>query len=184
MDIERALKSEADRRPLFHSEADFRFNLAWSIKELWPESTVTLERKPRGTAERRYIDIWVRHGDADYAVELKYPTRALTVALEDEEFDLREHSAHDIIRYDFLKDIQRLEDAIVAGGRVIGQALMVTNDSNYWNPPVRFGTADEQFRIHEGQTLAGHLSWGPTAGTGTRKGREEPFELSGTYTVA
>jgi hypothetical protein len=43
IDIKNILKDLAVRRPVFHSEADFKFALAWAIQEADGEAKVRLE---------------------------------------------------------------------------------------------------------------------------------------------
>ena len=61
-----------------------------------------------------------------------------------------------------------------------GFAIILTNDSAYWSAPYINNTVDSAFRIHEGQTITGRLSWGEKAGVGTTKGRDT-LELLGCY---
>ena len=105
LDITRLLDGLARERPVFHSEADFQFALAWRIKKATSHD-VRLEFKPF-PEERVYLDIWLP--DVGVAIELKYPTSGLTVNHGDELFALRNHGTPDLGQYDFLKDISRLE---------------------------------------------------------------------------
>ena len=61
-----------------------------------------------------------------------------------------------------------------------GFAILLTNDSTYWTPPVSNNTIDMSFRIHEGRLVSGNLNWTESAGIGTTKGRNA-FELQGKY---
>ena len=56
--------------------------------------------------DRRYVDIWLP--DTGTAIEIKYLARAAVIVHGDEEFRLRDQSAHDVRRYDFCLDISRL----------------------------------------------------------------------------
>jgi hypothetical protein len=95
---------------------------------------------------------------------------------------LKAHGATDLRRYDVLKDIQRLERFNRAyGGPSYVDAL--TNDPAYWKPigPERL-TIDSDFRLCDGRTTTGRLTWAAHAGSGSTKGREKPIELTGQYT--
>ena len=100
-------------------------------------------------------------------MELKYKTKRLTIVQDGEEFCLRSHQAQNFNRYDFWKDVQRLERVSVAG--VVGYAIFLTNDASYWRTPVReVKTADAAFRIHEGRTISGSLQWSTKVDRGSR----------------
>lgn len=43
LDIEKCMKSLSEKRPIFHSEADFQFALAWEIQKEYPKANVRLE---------------------------------------------------------------------------------------------------------------------------------------------
>ncbi len=101
------MTSLAERRPVFHSEADFQHALSWEIHQIHPELELRLEYKPFPD-ERMYCDVWVR-GEMNLAIELKYLTRKLQVDINGEPYSLLDQSAHDIRRYDTLKDLWRLE---------------------------------------------------------------------------
>ena len=166
-------------RPIFHSEADFQHALALCIHDTIPDGRVRLEYPPF-PAERMYLDIWLP--GIGVAVELKYRTRKLNLSREGESFALRDQSARDIGRYDFLKDIQRLERLCTLPAAQAGFAVLLTNDHCYWNPPLRLRpTVDTAFRIHEGRTITGEMAWSERAGGGTTKHREQPILLNGSH---
>jgi hypothetical protein len=91
--------------------------------------------------------------------------------------------ADDIGRFDFLKDVQRLESVTAQLSGVDGYAVLLTNARTYWQPPTRQAPADAQFRVHEGVVMCGNRAWGPGAGSGTTKGREGPLVLRGSYAM-
>lgn len=180
IDIVRALTSLAQTRPIFHSEADFQHALAWRIHELSAEYSVRLEFRPPEFRKRFYLDIWAV-GHPSLAIELKYKTRGLRANVRGELFELRDQSAQDIGRYDFLNDLQRIEQVVSAHSNVIGYAILLTNDSAYWRPPRSPGTIDAEFRIHQSRLVAGDLAWGAAASEGTMKSREAAIALRGSY---
>lgn len=180
-DLKDALRSLAQNRPLFHSEADFQHALAWEIHERWPALSVRLEAKPLGISERIYIDIWIMDGSSPVAIELKYKTRRLNVTIDGEVFALLDQSAQDIGRYDFLADLQRLERVCGSCSGLSAYGILLTNDSSYWKTSLRAASVDAQFRLHEGRDLKGELAWGLGASKGTMRNRESPVALKGTY---
>ena len=179
-DLVQILESLASDRPVFHSEADFQFALAWQIQQVMPTARVRLEYRPY-EAERVYLDIFVGSPSGNVALELKYVTRKLTVRVQDELFDLTNQSAQDSRRYDFLKDVMRLERIVAARPQTRGYAVFLTNDPSFWNPHNRTDTADSAFRIHQGRSITGMLSWSTHASAGTIKGREAPLALQHQY---
>lgn len=110
--------------------------------------------------------------DTIIAIELKYKTR-----------DLLDQSAQDVGRYDFLRDIQRLEQIVLDRDDIEGYAIFLTNDSAYWSPPRNTQTVDASFRIHQGRILTGELGWGSGASKGTMHGREETIHIKGVYNL-
>lgn len=182
-DIHRVMRRLAGRRPIFHSEDDFKFALAWQMAKNTSDA-VRLERPFSLEGARRYLDIWLR--TPGIAIELKYKTRQLSVEHDGEQFSLKNQYAHDHGRYDFIKDIQRLEK--IAADRLVedrteflrGFAVLLTNDPAYWKPGGE-GTIDEAFRIHGGRQLAGTMAWTKDAGEKTTEGRRDPLVLRGAY---
>lgn len=183
IDIIGALTSLAQTRPIFHSEADFQHALAWRIHELWPEYSVRLEFRPPEFPKRFYLDIWAV-GHPSLAIELKYKTRGLRANVGGELFELRDQGAQNIGRYDFLNDVQRLEQVVSAQSDVAGYAVLLTNDSAYWRPPTDRRTMDARFRIHQGRVITGDLAWAAVPSDSTMKGRGDPIVIRGTYRLA
>jgi len=180
IDINKVLTGLPSKRPVFHSEADFQHALAWQIHHEWPQCSMRLEFKPPNSSERVYLDIWAADKEAVLAIELKYKTRALEVTAAGEDFHLLDQAAQDLARYDFLKDIQRLE-RIVSTNKVAAYAIFLTNDSAYWKQPLDKQTVDASFRIHQGRIVTGELRWGTDASKGTTHGREESIRIKGSY---
>jgi len=83
------------KRPIFHSEADFQFSLAWDIQRAYPTADIRLEYPPENEPNR-YIDILVRNKEYSYPIELKYKTKKLSATIGDEQFHLKDHSAQDL----------------------------------------------------------------------------------------
>ena len=184
LDIHGLMQELSKSRPIFHSEADFQHALAWQIHESMPDSQIRLEYPYQSEGSKKmYLDIWLPEGET--AIELKYFTRKLEPVYDGERFALKNQDARDISRYDFLKDIQRLERVVIGGERQArhGYAVLLTNDQLYWETPYRAGTVDAAFSIHEDRELTGELAWAAHAGAGTTKGREDPIRLKDSYTM-
>lgn len=183
MDLRQILGRLAEERPVFHSEADFQHALAWAIHDAWPEWDIRLERRVPGLDENLYVDICAFGEHQEVWIELKYKTRKLSVTVNGEAFSLKDQSAQDLGRYDFVHDISRLERIVHERGsaRTIGLAVLLTNDSAYWKPPGRTRTIDADFRLHSGHTLMGALRWRARGSSGTAAHRPGRTQLGGCY---
>ncbi len=181
IDMDGLMGSLADSRKVFHSEADFQHALAWHIHQAMPESQVRLEVDVMQVEhQRRFLDIWLPL--EGIAIELKYKTRGLELEQDDEFFVLRNQSAQDQGRYDFLLDIQRLE--LMRSNLKqckAAYAVLLTNDSSYWKVPTHRDTVDADFRVHEGRAVSGALAWAARASSGTVGGRESPIQIRASY---
>ncbi len=104
--------------------------------------------------------------------------------IENERYALRSHSAQDIGRYDFIKDVEWLETVVADRvPHVTGYAILLTNDPSYWKQSLNDNTVDAAFRLHERGRLHGTLEWGLGASEGTKRGREKPLPLRGSYAL-
>jgi hypothetical protein len=176
------MRSLARRRPVFHSEADFQHELALQIRQDYPAHQVRLE-VPSGIEGIGTTDLIVRNAGQTCGIELKYLAKLYAGVVEDEAFRLRNHSAHDIRRYDVIRDIQRLErlNDTISGPSFL---IVLTNDPAFWKEGGDKATVDAAFRIGHGRTLEGTLGWADHAGAGTMRKRETAIKLSGRYQVA
>ncbi|GAA2660414.1 MULTISPECIES: hypothetical protein [Actinosynnema] len=173
----------ARSRPVFHSEADLQHALAWQAHLADPLLRVRLEVRPAPTSRER-LDLLLHRPDLGLrtAVEIKYWKKRWTGVVDDEPFDLANQGAHDIRRYDFAKDVARVERFTAANRGWSGLVLLLSNDDLDWRPPTSTRpTAADAFRVHEGTRLTGELAWSDRAGPGTTRGREAPIALTGDY---
>jgi len=169
-------------RPVFHSEADFQHALAWTIHDKYSDLNVRLEKRVILNGGEIYLDIFIFNNSKSVAIEVKYKTKNLDILVNSEEFNLKNQDAQDQGRYDFIKDISRLEEATKMPNINTGFAILLTNDESYWSEPSRnVSTADKDFRIHEGKTIKAQLSWKEGTSEGTMSGRKEPITLEGEY---
>jgi len=181
IDLESSLRSLARLRPLFHSEADFQHALAWHVQSDYPGAAVRLEVPASPLRDRSHVDVRISEGRDNLVLELKYKTRDFEGTIGDERFRLKGQSAQDIGRYDFLKDVERLERVVQANAGWLGFAILLTNDSSYWKHPRTPDSVDAAFRLQDGRTVEGTLAWSPRAGRGTIDKREGLLALQGTY---
>ena len=160
--VSELLADLARRRPVFHSEADFQHAFARALWQANDQIEVRLEARQPGLT-REYLDLLAYGPQGRTAIEFKYFTRhwSDTTGEPGELYDLKAHAATDLARRNFIFDIERLE-RFGATPDQNGLAIMLTNDTSLWSePPKRpTPTRDQDFRIHEGRTLAGTLLWG------------------------
>jgi hypothetical protein len=183
LDVYGVMQRLAAVRPVFHSEADSQHAFCWQIHSEHPDARVRLETRPMAT-RRLHLDCLVVLGPQHIAIELKYWSRAMQARVGDEVFQLADHSANDVGRFLYLKDIVRIEQFVQAGVADSGYAVALTNDPLYWTPGKRT-TRDAAFRLHEGKDLSGALDWPqddryPRPETGFRG----PITLGGAYTAS
>lgn len=182
-DLNDVLSALAVRRPIFHSEADFQHEFAWEIRMADAHLAVRLECRP--TRSER-LDVLVRNEGTGFAtaVELKYLTAAITLKDRGEEFSLLHQGAQDIRGFDSVADIARVERFVASGYASDGLVLILSNDRSYWTDPAHGRqTGAGAYRLYEGTVLDGSRAWSERSGPGTRRGREGPIELTGSYSL-
>jgi hypothetical protein len=64
-----------------------------------------------------------------------------------------------------------------------GYAILLTNAPLYWTRSYKTGMGDAEFRLHQGRELHGTLQWGERSKAGTRRTREKPLRLAGSYSL-
>jgi hypothetical protein len=125
------------KRRVFHSEADFQHALAWKIHEKYPRLNVRLEKRVILNKKEIYFDIFAFNDNKTVAIEVKYKAKNLDATVNGEKFSLKNQGAQDQGRYDFLKDISRLEKALKINHECTVFAIFLTNDESYWKKPPR-----------------------------------------------
>lgn len=177
-DLAAIVAAMAGARPVFHSEADFQHSLAWQLHVADPTARIRLETRPRRGVR---LDILLDSNGRRTAIELKYLVRRFHGHVDGELFDLPDQSAHDISRYDVVKDVVRTESFVAEGVVDDGRVVVLSNDPAFWRPGRTSETIDAQLRLHEGRMLEGALGWGMRAGAGTTRGRVDVLALTGRY---
>lgn len=166
----------------------------------WKTGRVRVGRRAVEAVEfrlRMSVDLWLPV--LGVVIELKYSTRALrcdeySADLDPpcESFSLREQGARDITRYDFLKDVSRLERVLARRPEPRrGIAILLTNDplywkrsTLYWKQTTKKKPIDEDFHLYEGRVLPrrpDRMHW--VEGAETAKFRNVPIVLNGPYAV-
>jgi hypothetical protein len=171
-------------RPVFHSEADFQHSFAWQIHQGFPDAAVRLERPLRSRLGVLHVDIVVDIAGRMNMFELKYKTRASSVQSGSEEFMLQDHNAQPLGRYDFLKDVARLESLAVALPGTASWAIILSNDSSYWKPPRGVNDTSAAFSLCEGRRVTGNMEWSAHTSARMKEGREDAIVLANEYILS
>ena len=185
LDIHKLMSDLSNHRPIFHSEEDFQHALKRQIRKAMPACEICLEWPYRGTPGNGYLDIYL--STPGIAIELKYRTKKLEREHDGEDFSLSKQEALPQWRYAFLKDLQRLERVVADRKAKVAFGILLTNDPRYWDSPRGENwktTTDADFRLHEGRTLTGKLTWSEQASDGTMRtseGKDQPIRLKGSY---
>lgn len=179
--IDHALELLAQRRPVFHSEADFQHALAWEFQLMDPTTNIRLEKQIAAAGSRIHLDLLAQGAGYEVAIEVKYKTKAVEIVHCNEIFSLRNQRAQDIGRHDFVKDIGRLEKYTDSHPGSIGYAILLTNDRTYWLASQKLAAVDSEFRIHEDRVMEGSLAWSSRASEGTKRNRNAAIELQCGY---
>lgn len=194
-----------ENEKLLFNERDLQMHLAVYLKERGHYDRVEVEyylptemlpeyKKLATRNERLYLDIVVAKEGKYVPIELKYKTKEVAVAMErfGEPFSeaedsgtgvskghgaLKSHGAQDLGRYDFWKDVKRLELVKNRFGNVEGGlAVFLTNDTTYKAKPKGL---IENFSMAEGEPLPMEKHWSD-ATRPTAEGRPD-FEVSKEY---
>lgn len=201
-DIEQLLNTLARKKSIFLCETQFQFELAWELQELFKDNSyikVFLEfpcqtKIPMNNEIRRmYYDIVIYDKkDNEYCViELKYKTKKEEVIYHNVKYNLKNHLAQDLGRYDFLNDIMRIEQFSKANdGKTlkIGYAILLTNDPVYWNRDGKSRKTGDciytMFELKEGSTTPAKkpLCWPDNIDEKSiGKYRNKPIELKKSF---
>ena len=178
-DLNRLMNGLSQARPVFHSRDDFRRSFSSHLRKLLPELHIQSDSSIAIQSRSQTIDIWFEA--SMLGIKLMYTTRGLDLEWGNERYVLREHGGQPPRRYEFLKGVQTIEEAISCGPAKMGYSILLTNQPDYWNAPSRQDVIDAAFRLHEGSKVSGELKWSERAGKGTIKGKEAPIDLLGSY---
>lgn len=164
LDIENILKNLASRGDLYLCESQFQFDLAKEISRRFKKSVIHLEFPSEiiGTNRFVYYDIVVQENTQYFVIELKYKTKEDEITYKGENYPLKNQAAQDLGRFDYLKDISRIEQwSILNPNRQFGGgvAIILTNDSSYWTRDGK-NCNYEEFSLKDGlKIMAGKKNW-------------------------
>ena len=183
LDIDKIMYQLSRWRPIFHSEADFQFSLAWMIKEQYPNCDIRLEFIPESNPNL-HLDILVILDGKWIPIELKYTTKKCIKTINDEVYVLKEQGAKDQGCYNYLKDIMSIEEFRDKSDKFIeGYTIKITSEMSYLKPPIKANCTYAEFSINDGSIKTGCMNWSDNTGKGTMLGMEAPIVLTGMYPI-
>lgn len=153
-DIYKILIELSKTNPLFCSELEFQFYLAWKIKELYKDQFKICIEYPLKNYEgkNRNIDlVLVDNGGRYIPIELKYKTSKFEQVWNGFTYKLKDQSANDLTKYGHIKDISRIEYfKETENNFLVGYVITITNQSRTWqkiNNPLQ---TDYEFSLEDG----------------------------------
>ena len=163
-ELKNKLEELISKRNLFHSEADFQHSFALLLKN--NDSIVRLEKPFYSNKKIKKIelDIFLKNKNENIGIELKYKTRKISnnkeIKIQNEKYRLSEQGAQNLGRYDFFKDVERLQQLKDEKKIEKGYVVFLTNDPSYWKGAKK-GTLSEKFCIKENRVINenSELSW-------------------------
>ena len=197
--LETAINTLASKGKIYSNESQFQFDLAWELRKqglnielevlsanCTPDRFANLPKEER---KKYYSDIVVKDGDEYIAIELKYKTpdvgRLIRYECNGKNHYLAAQGAENMNSYLFWKDVERLENMVIHeiplnfdGSKKIkkGYAVLLTNDSFYWDENNRGVSLANAFFLTKGREVNGCIK-------GTLAGDTYSIILQGTYCI-
>lgn len=173
--LNNTIESLSITRPLFHSEADFQLSLGlllgkrFEVRLEKPFVNIPLNSNPDVIIPKLELDIFLPNELV--GIELKYKTISKKIDENNEEFDLKNHGAQNLGRYDFFDDIRRLQSLKKINKINSGIVIFLTNDHLYWNSITRRNFSKEFDMSNRLIPSHTELSWigNPSSGSVTHK---------------
>ena len=155
-DIYRVLEELSKTNPLFNSELEFQFYLAWKIKELYKDIyTICLEYPLKNyQGKNRNIDlVLVCNNGGLIPIELKYKTSKFEYFCNNINYKLKDQSANDLNKYGHLKDVSRIEYfKETEKDFLVGYVITITNQAKTWQKILSPKQTDFEFSLENGST--------------------------------
>ncbi len=180
--LSKLIQELSEKRSFFFSEADFQHELAWLIRSK-TDCAIYLER-PMKTKEEPYpfyVDIILVLNQITIGIELKYKTKKESIDFAGEPWVLGNQAATNLGRYDYIKDIIRLEKLKIDNKIEKGYSIFLSNDSSYWNDNRKYNKTGVEFYISENMTISNELKWSQFTNMGGIGKRKNPLQLLNTY---
>jgi len=157
--INDTLKELKKDRTIFHSESDFQHCLAMKLSQQHKEITnIRLERSYFIQPEKNNIDdnegkikldLEFCYKNKKYGIELKYKTKEFEYEsqINCEEFKLKNHQAHNLAKYGFWHDVDRIYMLINKKKIYGGFVIFLTNDMHYLDKDDGNNNMSQKFSI-------------------------------------
>ena len=131
-DLTYLLSDFSKQRNIFHSESDFQLEFGMYLKKNHFE--VRLEKGFKQIELYNKIELDIELNGC-IAIELKYKTSYFNDEVEDEFFELKQHGATNLGRFDAINDARRVKYLKDSNNTKInkGFTIFLTNESNYWS---------------------------------------------------
>lgn len=191
-ELKQILETLAESGNTYLCEKQFQFDLAWELRKYFEAQNkkdcyVYLEypsNDKEKDGSRIYYDIVIKENDTYCPIELKYKTSKGKAKLYGEEFDLKDQAAQDLGRYDFLKDVCRIEDFAYEKKMERGYAIFITNDKTYWEREGN-GCLYQDFALYNDRKIPNtQLNWRDGfKESSVGKNRKDGLKIEGDYKV-
>lgn len=206
-ELKKLVKELAREEKIFLCEAQFQFELAWKLREYFEKQkknvSIHLEypnckeyKKEVKTDElnsadekhRLYYDIVLERDNIYCIIELKYKTKKEKIKYLDRAIELKDQAAQDLGRYDFLKDVYRIENFNKDNeGKILdcGYTVFLTNDKTYWEKDGE-GYIYKDFALKDKREIPNDrdLKWAEgTKESSVGEKRVNGFKLNGSYQI-
>lgn len=138
-------------RNIFHSESDFQLEFGMYLKKNHFE--VRLEKGFKQIELYNKIELDIELNGC-IAIELKYKTSYFKEIVKDELFELKQHGATNLGRFDSINDARRVKYLKDSKNTKIkkGFTIFLTNESDYWSNNAQ-RTMSKDFNLTEGRVF-------------------------------
>lgn len=181
------IKELSEKRKVFVSEDDFKFELAKLINDKDLGFDIRLEFCPI-LIPNMHIDILLIDKNKKWIpIELKYKTKLLETTINEEAFNLKNQGAKDHGCYAYLYDIHRIETLIKKYKDKVdkGYTIFITNDLSYREKPQlkRGKCYYQEFALTDGIIKEKTLNWDSSTPDGTKGMHKDAISLSSKYKI-
>lgn len=186
-DIYRVIEELSKTNPLFNSELEFQFYLAWKIKELYKDIyTICLEYPLKKYQEKnRNIDlVLVCNNGGLIPIELKYKTSKFEYFFNNINYKLKDQSANDLSKYGHLKDVSRIEYfKETEKNFLVGYAITITNQAKTWQKILSPKQTDFEFSLENCSTVCKGVKCWHICKSDHNKNNYLPITLKNDYFI-
>lgn len=186
-DIYRVLEELSKTNPLFNSELEFQFYLAWKIKELYKDIyTICLEYPLKNyQGKNRNIDlVLVCNNGGLIPIELKYKTSKFEYFCNNINYKLKDQNANDLSKYGHLKDVSRIEYfKETEKNFLVGYVITITNQAKTWQKILSPKQTDFEFSLENGSTACKGVKCWHICKSNHNKNKYLPITLKNDYLI-